>query len=303
MKKLESTDPRIQQALVLYKSGTGIRALCDQFHIDGSVLRRFITEAGLLRTKSEAVRSAKSNAKINDRVLEILTPEALYWIGFLYADGHIEKEPRARISLTLAEIDRGHLEKYGKFFGEGLEIRDVTNKNSKAPGQINFDGKHLRVAFSSKSIYSKLMQLGLTHKKTLNLIPIESLKNSKDFWRGVVDGDGWICQTGDMRAEGKYNYACIGLSGTQDTLIGFLDFIKRSGITTDAHPRKDSRSNVWKTDIHGTGAKAIMTLLYKDATVYLDRKYEKYQELMNEPKCLDLYNIPEMPEYPIQYFK
>jgi len=280
MKRIESTDPRIQEAIVLYKSGKTIKSICSELHLDGSVVRKFLINEGILRTRAEAIRSGKSDAKIYDNVLDELTPDSLYWIGFLYADGHIEKEPRKRISLTLSNKDETHLEKYCKFFGEGLQIRNVTNPNSKAPGQVNFDGKHSRVSFSSNLIYNKLLELGFTHKKTLNLIPKDELKNSRDFWRGVVDGDGHVCMTGDTRANGKYNYPCIGLSGTEDTLLGFLEFIKNNGIETDVVPYKDKRRNVWKLDLHNNKALKTLDLLYKDSTTYLERKYQKYQELM-----------------------
>ena len=280
MKKIESTDPRIQEAIALYKSGKTIKSICSDLHLDGSVVRRFLIDDGPLRTRAEAIRSGKSDAKIYDEILDELTPDSLYWIGFLYADGHIEKEPRKRISLTISNKDEMHLKKYCKFFGEGLQIRDVTDPNAKAPRQVNFDGKYLRVGFSSKGIYDRLLNLGFTNNKTLNLIPDNELKNSRDFWRGVIDGDGHVCMTGDTRANGKYNYACVGLSGTEDTLIGFLKFVKDNGIETEVSPYKDKKRNVWKLDIHNIKALKILDLLYKDSTTYLERKYQKYQKLI-----------------------
>lgn len=280
MKKIESTDPRIQKAIVLYKSGKTIKSICSELHLDGSVVRRFLIDDGPLRTRAEAIRNGKSNAKIHDNILDKLTPDSLYWIGFLYADGHIEKEPRKRITLTISNKDETHLKKYCKFFGEGLQIRDVTDSNAKAPGQINFDGKYLRVGFSSKGIYDRLLNLGFTNNKTLNLIPDNELKNSRDFWRGVIDGDGHVCTTGATKANGKYDYACVGLSGTEDTLIGFLKFVKDNEIETEVSPYKDKRRNVWKLDIHNTRALKILDLLYKDSITYLERKYQKYQEII-----------------------
>lgn len=283
MKRLQITDNRIQEAIVLYKSGITIKPICKQLHLDGTVLRKFLIDEGILKTRSNAVRSGKSDGIVKDDALEVLTSEALYWIGFLYADGHIEKQPRNRIALTLAEVDYNHLEKFANFFGQDLTIRDVTQKGEKKTypkGQINFDSKYWRVAFSSVEIYNRLVELGFSHNKTLSLTPHELLKMSRDFWRGVIDGDGTLYYTNDSRANGKYNTLILSLSGTYDTNIEFLNYLKLNNIFTEAKPINDKRANVWETVISDVNSKAIK-LLYKDATVYLERKYQKYLKIIN----------------------
>jgi predicted transcriptional regulator len=140
MKKLQITDFKVQQSIVLYKSEKSLMDIAKEMHIDRSVLQRFLVEVGELRSRGEVIRSAKSKSVIKDNCLDILTPEALYWIGFLYADGHIEKEPRKVITLTLGEVDIEHLNKFRMFFADSLlTIRNVTSEKNKAPGQINFD--------------------------------------------------------------------------------------------------------------------------------------------------------------------
>ena len=278
MKKIEYTDSRIQQAIVLYKSGKAIKTICKSLALDDSVLRKFLIQENCLRKRSESIRLCKSKARIYDDALDWLLPDALYWIGFLYADGHIEKSPRQRISLTLSEMDKEHLVKYSKFFGTNIPIKDVTQENQKpAPGQINFEGRYLRVSFSSEIIYNRLKQLGFTNNKTMFITPHELLKNSRDFWRGVVDGDGSLYYPNDSRNNGKYNPLILECSGTQQTLLSLLDFFKNNNIVTEAIPHKDKRKNVWKLSINDVSMKAIK-LLYKDASVYLDRKYNKYKE-------------------------
>jgi hypothetical protein len=96
--------------------------------------------------------------------------------------------------------------------------------------------------------------------------------NSRDFWRGVVDGDGWLCETKD-----KYKYQVIGLSSTESTLLIFLKYIKLNNIVTETKPNKDKRHDVWGIDVRADPAKKIINLLYKNSSVYLDRKYKIYQ--------------------------
>lgn len=254
MKKLQDTDPRVQEAIVLYKSGLAVHTICEKLKMDRSTLRRVLLEKGILRTRSEAIQKGKSKAIINHDILDILTPEALYWIGFLYADGHIEKD-RPRITVTLEKKDRRHLEKMIKFFGLGLTLRELGSG-------------HFRVAFSSKKIYEKLIILGFNNRKTYAVIPHEELKHSRDFWRGVVDGDGWIYNKG---------IKSIGLCGHKNTLNEFLIYLNKNNLDTKAMPNKVKKGNhLWQLEFHHTKSSKVANLLYKDSTVHLDRKYNEF---------------------------
>ena len=108
MKKLESTDLKVIQALVLYKTGKKVKDICKDLHLDSQILNRNSKELGIKREHGESVRAGKSDSVVRHDAIDILTSEALYWIGFLYADGHIEKD-RPRIRLVLSNIDRTHL--------------------------------------------------------------------------------------------------------------------------------------------------------------------------------------------------
>lgn len=270
--RIEITDSRIIQAIELYKSGKAVRPICTELKLDGATLLRFIDELGLRRTRAEAVRRGKSgNAVVHHNALDVLTPEALYWIGFLYADGHIEKD-RPRICLTIADADRLHLDKFKQFFGEGLIIMNARKAGMRSNGYV-CDSQG-RVAFSSPQIYKRLIDLGFSNRKTWDITPHDLLKNSRDFWRGVVDGDGWML---NIKYKGIDSYACLGLSGQETTLNEFLSFLRRNGLETKAEVhKKKNREFLWSVELHSNVARIAGHVLYKDAIVYLDRKYEKY---------------------------
>ena len=79
-----------------------------------------------------------------------------------------------------------------------------------------------------------------------------------------------------------YKYQKIGLSGTEKTIDIFLKFIELNGIECKSSIKKAPRdSKVYSMDSTGKPALAIMNLLYKDATVYLDRKYQKYLDFIS----------------------
>lgn len=280
MRKSIYSQEQIDQVLQLYSEGKSPTTIQDivGFHKGG--VRQIVIEHGKLRTAGQARRIGQGVLSLREDAFDIPTPDALYWIGFLYADGHIEKDV-PYVTVTLGEKDKGHLEKFSQFMGGYLNIREVTQSKKGAPGQVNFDYKYYRVGFNCKQVHSKLMDYGFTHNKTLSLDPHPLLKNSRDFWRGVVDGDGWLCYTGDKRADGKYNYCAVGLSGTEATIVEFISFVESAGIKTMCTPKKRKGANVWQVDIHGTPAIAVSKLLYQDATTYLDRKYAKYLEFIS----------------------
>ena len=132
----------------------------------------------------------------------------------------------------------------------------------------------LRVSFSSKRIVNKLKELGFTNRKTYDIIPHPLLKGSRDFWRGVVDGDGWVYRT---------KVKCIGLSGHINTITELLTFLNLNGVDTKTNPYKDKKKEyLWTCDLHSIKAERTANLLYKDSTIYLERKYQSYLEIVNE---------------------
>ena len=259
---------RIQQVTKLYQEGVANANIQAILHMTFRTIKKILEVYGVKRTRSHQIQFGKNGSTVFHNCLDQLTPEALYWIGFLYADGHVDKD-RPRITLTLAAIDIEHLNKFKQFFGTGITTREV-KASTTAPGQVNMEGKHYRVAFSSGKIYGRLHELGFTHNKTYGIIPHELLKNSRDFWRGVIDGDGWLFNTIQKS---------IGLCGLECTLKYFMDFINAIGVNSRAMPRKNKRRNgIWQIELHSHKAQRTADILYKDASVYLDRKYQKYLE-------------------------
>lgn len=270
--KKEIADIRAQRALELYKEGKSDNFIRKELKMDSYTVKHLIESAGIKRDLNKAIRGAKSVATIYDNILNNLTPEALYWIGFLYADGHIEKN-RPRISLTLSELDKEHLVKFGKFFGENIPVIQTQERGLKSNGYVC--NAAYRVRFSSKEIYSRLVELGFTSRKSWDIIPHDFLKSSPHFWRGVVDGDGWVLNK---------DIPVVGMCGHENTVKAFLKFVAMFGIPVEATAKKEKRrDSLWKTDLRARSLVVmVLNLLYKDATVYLDRKYQKYLEIIND---------------------
>ena len=88
----------------------------------------------------------------------------------------------------------------------------------------------------------------------------------KHFIRGYFDGDGWFTNT--------ENCFQVGIIGTEDFIKGFLDTVelenKNNKKIFTVH-----RENGVKRYVFGAYEDVLNFLnwIYKDATIYLDRKY------------------------------
>jgi hypothetical protein len=264
-------DDKLTKAIEDYKSGRGLDISADSNHIGRRRFNKVLLQLGIKRNVQEANRLAKGKAIINDDVFNELTPEALYWIGFLYADGSIESA-RPRITLSITCTDKEHLRKFAEFIGRDLKVLTLSKREDTK--EFSNANPLCSVKFSSTKIYERLKLLGFSNSKSSFIECHSELSHSRDFWRGVVDGDGWIYISDRKKG--------IGLSGTKETLVAFRGFLNNNGIPIKQNPYKDKRKNVHKMDIHGNGQNnPTVDLLYKDATVYLDRKYKIYQEWTN----------------------
>ena len=198
---------------------------------------------------------------------EINTEEKAYWLGFLYADGFVSSTNNT-VELSLKGDDIHHLEKFKKFLNLGREVSLST---------INYKGKEFmrcRICTCDKHFHSRLIELGCIPRKSLTLkFPSLDIFNKQsliyDFIRGYVDGDGCLMSTSSGRLK-------IQIVGTKE----FLEGIRAAFPNIFSEKRKDKRSigNTYSIDCSHSKADLFSHTLYKSATIYLNRKYERYKK-------------------------
>lgn len=186
--------------------------------------------------------------------------EKAYWLGFLYADGYISTEKNV-FGCGLNKKDVGHLHKFIGAIG-------VNND----PIRFDKSTDSYRITLSSDRLVSALMNYGFTSKKSYDSTDQPFIACSDEFKKyfilGLWDGDGYV-------SIGKDNKNLTGVISNNNILLMSIsnyvnsvledDFCKVSYF--DGYPR---------IRLTGVKAKRFLDWLYKDATVYLDRKYEKY---------------------------
>lgn len=189
----------------------------------------------------------------------INTEEKAYWAGFIAADGNIRKDfLKMRIELNIQ--DYNHLEKFRKSIEGNNPIKESVRPNNHS----------CYIDVNCKEMCLALNDLGITPKKSLTL-DINIKKIPKDlrrhFIRGYFDGDGSL---NNYKRE-NYNYLEWELS-----FISSNKFLNQILKELNKERKLYSCGNNYrfcfksKKDIF-----EIIEYLYKDATIYLDRKYEK----------------------------
>jgi hypothetical protein len=201
-----------------------------------------------------------------------------YWLGFLYADGCInryyknEKLKAMNLELTLCNEDKKHLQKLTQCLETNVPIHE---KKVKYKDKIYISH---RVTINCTKMCYDLIELGCIPQKTYDLkfptyeqVPY---KYMRDFIRGFFDGDGCICTT-TMNNKPHIVLVLTGMSGMLQSIADFLIAEKILRVKPKLH--KDNRSMAYSMHMYGEYAvKDILDYLYSDSEIYLDRKYQKY---------------------------
>ncbi len=239
----------VQEIIGKYEDGKSARHLGFEYGVAD------VTITSLLKKRDIFIRN-RSNAKrtnqIKEDVFDTITEESAYWIGFILADGNVyhPKKRSKQLNIGLSEKDWEHLEKFKKFIG--------SNK------QLYYNKGAVFISFYSNRIVEKLAEYGIVPRKS-NIAKVpESLKNNRHFWRGMVDGDGWVSVP-------ESGYPILGFCGTRDVVSRFMHFVGKS---VSIRYKGD---NFCELSYNCTTAKTLGKLLYDNSKIFLQRKYEKYQ--------------------------
>lgn len=186
----------------------------------------------------------------------INTEEKAYWLGFLFADGY-NSEKRGCIEIGLSSTDKDHLEK--------LKISLSAEHEIKTRNQYGYES--VRLMFNSRQMSTDLANHGCVQKKSLVLVFPETVPTELEhhFIRGYFDGDGCISVN---TISGKVNTSFIGTES-------FLESVRKRMKLSDT--KLELKGNAFTLQYGGRiNALKIFEYLYKDSTVFLDRKRDKF---------------------------
>lgn len=192
--------------------------------------------------------------------------EKAYWLGFFAADGYNHSSKKC-IEFRLHKRDKEILEKF--------KIHIESNNPIGLYKQT-----YCNLCLYSKHLSDKLTEYGLGQAKTYTLqLPKLNNELMRHFIRGYYDGDGCFSVTKRKdRTESSltFQFNITGMNGPLKVIQSHL--VNNVGVVNNG--LKHRKSTVAVT-IHYGGrnvCKRILDYLYQDATIYLQRKYNKYRE-------------------------
>lgn len=254
-----------------------LREIKDEFGCSTNLLTKVINLMGIKKTNQNPGRRRK--VRVNDDFFkEINSEESAYFLGLLYADGNVSKTDN-RILIRLQEKDKDILDCLNKhIYVDNDRPLLYEERSVKYP---KWQNNYAFIVMSSV-MKSDLISLGChpDKKQTLrfpdfNQVPHEYIRH---FIRGFFDGDGNVyCPI----VKEKYLVPTVRFFSNKILSNQLCEFLT-SELGLKFSSFADKRTLSWTCRV--TGKKNISIIydyFYKDATVFLERKKNKFDEILN----------------------
>lgn len=254
----------IKEYLETPEEDRSLTKVSEKYGVRRQTISKYLKDMGI------EVVNYQNRARLDETVFDSMdTEEQFYWLGFLYADGNISKTGN-RLELTLALKDIDHLEKFRNFLKLTTEIKTVLRNGHYA----------CRLYVRNKHLWGTLNNLGCVPCKSLILeFPKKEIfKNNKmfilHFIRGYVDGDGCLSYYWNKQ------HTSINTQVSIVSTESFLNSIKKLFGNKHGYihnkSSKDWENKAYQLTFNGAIARKFARYLYEKATIYMQRKYEKY---------------------------
>lgn len=224
-------------------------------------------------------RKKKRKYTLNENYFDVIdTEHKAYFLGLLYADG-CNYEKKNVIYLKLQEKDKEILEKFNLAIESNRPLGFI--KKKKESHQNSFV-----LSISSNLMSKKLAELGCFQKKSLTLkFPTEEQVPNhliRHFIRGYFDGDGSFTKYKDSKRD--YYRMTVSIIGTIYFTTILKEIIKHKlNINCNLRIRKGKEDKTTRNLIFGGKniCEKFLNWIYNDCTFYLNRKYQKFQNCIN----------------------
>lgn len=237
---------------IAYQDGATTTALSARYGVSVPAICGILERRGVPRRNASM---AQRRHAVDHHAFDRPSPAADYWAGFLFADGTIVRRSGApEIALVLSSRDDEHVGAFRDFLQSTHAIhRRSTNGAWGAHGCTRFSVR-------SGGLVEALDRLGYKQR------PTGRLRRSADFWRGVVDGDGYVATD---RLE---------LVGDAVLLGHFATFVR--GLVSTTATVKPHKS-IYRVSLGGGTARRVIAALYDRPGPVLGRKHNAALNILN----------------------
>ena len=198
-----------------------------------------------------------------------------YIIGFLQGDGsHYEQSRnRGKIQVEISKIDKDILDeieidlKSIAYIGRRERERNTNFKDNYMSSILSIYNLDLR---------QQLKQFVPVGKKASIIEPPVEMRNFNkySYIRGLTDADGSLGITSLIR---PFWSLCTSSEYIKNFIIADI----KVALNFEKRLSRNKRDNVYNIILFDEDAVEYTRLLYKDATIYLGRKYQKFLEIQN----------------------
>lgn len=250
----------------IYKPAINIEAVINQIR-SGMSLRDIAASLTINRmTLSAKLKKLGLDKKLitfNEHFFhEVDDEQKAYWLGFIMADGCVSRTHRDKLAIVAAIKDAHHLLKWHKAINSSLRLYD------RGDGAVT--SQHY-----STAMCNDLERYGCVPRKSLILqFPEINERLLHHFVRGYFDGDGSVGLKNKKQATPQLRVSFVGTANFLESLSLLI------GTTNVLRPTGNNKLTKCLEIAGNKKAQAIYEWMYKDATVWLERKREVFDSTL-----------------------
>jgi predicted DNA-binding protein YlxM (UPF0122 family) len=256
------TPNQIDIAKDLYLSGKSTYKIAEDFNVNHEAVAYALKKIGVeIRDTNDKIYY---HDNFNHKAFSDMSDEkSLYFYGLLLADGCLSKNKSGNyncITIALKEEDKYMLQYFLDYLGSDNSIRDASYFD-KRTNKIYYSNS---ISFNDTGIVSRLISYGFSPRKSLKeVVPPSPIKDSRHFWRGMIDGDGCLYKNRKSLS--------LRLVGSKEISTAFNDFVE-SNVKIITKREVKHCNNLFHIEYTGDDARRVSKLLYEDASIFLLRK-------------------------------
>lgn len=208
--------------------------------------------------------------KIDENYFENIDTETkVYWLGFFMADAnmYIYEDDKMQFSIKIQNKDHSLLERLKEDISFEGKVKEGYNTRN------NTKCYYSQLRTYNKTFCGHLMKHGIVPQKTGKEIIPETVPEDliKHFIRGFLDGDGSITNSKLIR---------VSICSSTNTILNQIkEYLLMADIDTKIYHHHDMYT---LNTTRRLMTYKLLKFLYKDAQIYLDRKYNKARIMMLE---------------------
>jgi len=245
----------------------GVDTIAKRFNTTGASVRTIINKAGIMRDYDYY------RYDVDQTYFEkIDSPHKAYFLGLLMADGNVQE---SGFRINLKENDRAILDQFAAELKYSGGLKYTPGRTTvKACGSITTSSPQYGLCVNKSKMAQDLTKLGCMPNKTWELrFPTEDQLPRiyiRDFIRGYWDGDGTI----------SIRYPQLAVIGNHffiEELVKYLPVLStpyKYYMPSVKYPNDSTKQTLQLRISKMHGSIQILSFLYKDAPIYLQRKYD-----------------------------